>query len=141
MMLPWSPHRQHQKLMQIPMHSMDVYTLTMLTKVQNFYTRITTLHSDYLSSSQKLWQWTPLKFYSLAPGFELAWYKRCCFKANSSFSVQILLLSKCGFKIHSFSAFQILVIFLPPIPFYSSLSYFPQFFSWVQTLTCTLGWQ
>ena len=134
MMLPWSLHQHHQKLMQTPMHSMDVYTLTMLTKFQNFCTRMTSLHSSYLSSSQEIYtkrQWMPLKFYSLAPGFELAWYKRCCFTANSSFGVQILLFSKHGFKIHSFWLSKFLSFSSPPIPFYSSLSYFPSFFSWV----------
>ena len=129
--------------MQTPMHSMDVYTLTMLTNFQNFCTRMTSLHSSYLSSSQKNLskrQWMPLKFYSLAPGFELAWYKRCCFKANFSFGVQILLLSKCGFKIHSFQLSKFLS-FSSPHPILLLLILFPQFFSWVQTLTHTLGWQ
>ena len=83
----------------------------------------------------------PLKFYSLVPGFEPAWYKRCCFKANSSFSVQILLLSKCGFKIHSFQLSKFLSFSSPPSHFTPPYLISPVFFSQVQTLTCTLGWQ
>ena len=125
-MSPWSPRWWHQKLMQTPMHSMDVYTLTMLTKFQNFYTRMTSLHSSYLHSSQKdsghHWNFTAWLLDLSQLGIKGAVsrqilhlvFKFYCFQNMVSKFILFSFPTSCHFP--------------PPIPFYSSLSYFPSFF-------------
>ena len=56
MMSSWSPHQLHHNLVQLPMHSMDVCTLIILIKFQNFYTRILPYTVAPHCSSWKSWQ-------------------------------------------------------------------------------------
>ena len=65
------------------------------------------LHQDFTLHSGSTWfqlkilagcQWTSLRFYSLAPGPKLTWYKSSCYRAKSPFGVQILKLLTMWFQ-------------------------------------------
>ena len=131
MMSSWSLCWLCHNLSQLPMHSMDVYTLIILVKFQNFYTSISPPTVTSYGSNWKSWQDTSRHhwdFYSLAPGSKLTWYKSSHYRAKSPFSVQILKLLTAWFQ-NSYIFRPLDSVSFSPLPqFYSSLTFFSQLF-------------
>ena len=81
-----------------------------------------------------------LRFYSLAPGSKLTWYKSSRYRAKSPFSVQILKLSTTWFQ-NSYIFRPLNSCHFSPPPhshFTPPLPCFPSSFSQVQTVTCII---
>ena len=131
MMSSWSPHQLHYNLVQLPMHSMDVCTLIILVKFQNFCTRTSPCTVAPHGSSWKSWQDTSRHHWDFtAWPLDQSWLGIKAATTGQNLHL-VFKFSSFDYMVSKFihlQASKFLSLFSPLLPFYSSLTLFSQFF-------------